>query len=270
MIRRMGIAVVLLATFVMTPLCHSAPINLLSWSELTLDFPGGQPAGDWILGGGNTIVTQVVNADPSFYLNNVNQTQYSMDGTWQVMNGGDDDYMGFVFGYQNSSNFYLFDWKRGSQSYAGQHATEGMTLKMMTGATGDGLTDLSLAEFWENDTDFGDMTILAANHGSTTGWSPNTEYQFHLDFNLNPGEISIEVKQGATSLWDVTVNDTTFNTGQFGFYNFSQEDVKYAGFEQTGGVITDPEVPEPAACVIWMLLGFTAFGIRRHWCSRHR
>ena len=90
------------------------PINLSSWSALTLDFPGGQSAGSWVLEPGNTAVTQVINADPSFYLNDLNQTQYSIDGSWQVLpaGAGDDDYMGFVFGYQNSSNFYLFDWKQ--------------------------------------------------------------------------------------------------------------------------------------------------------------
>jgi len=91
---------------------------------------------------------QIVNAAPSFYLNNINQTQYSIDGTWQVLEtGGDDDYMGFVFGYQNSSNFYLFDWKQGTQGYVGRTAAEGMAIKRFTGATGNGLVDLSLEDF---------------------------------------------------------------------------------------------------------------------------
>jgi len=100
-----------------------------------------------VLEPGNTAVKQIVNADPSFYLNNVNQTQYSIDGTWQVQgDAGDDDYMGFVFGYQNSSNFYLFDWKQGTQGYVNRTAAEGMTIKRFTGATGNGLVDLSLED----------------------------------------------------------------------------------------------------------------------------
>ena len=137
----------------------AVPIDLSSWSALTLDYAGGQPAGNWVLGGGGTEVTQTINADPSLFLNNVNQTSYSIDGTWQVLTRSDDDYMGFVFGYQNSSNFYLFDWKQGTQGYVGQTANEGMTIKKMTGSTGDGLVDLSLSEFWENGTDVGDMDV---------------------------------------------------------------------------------------------------------------
>ncbi len=114
---------------------EAAPIDLSSWSALTLDFPGGQAAGSWVLEPGNTAVKQVVNADPSLYLNNLNQTSYSMQGSWQVLEtGGDDDYMGFVFGYQNSSNFYLFDWKQSTQAYEGTNATEGMTIKKFDGA----------------------------------------------------------------------------------------------------------------------------------------
>ena len=234
------------------------PIDLSSWSPLTLDFAGGQPAGSWVLEPGNLAVKQVVNADPSFYLNNINQTKYSIDGSWQVLEtGGDDDYMGFAFGYQNSSNFYLFDWKQANQSYSGGNATEGMTIKKFTGATGDGLIDLSLGELWENQVNLGDMSILATNHSATAGWADNVLYDFHLDFNLVPGEIHIVVKQGVTTLWDTTLNDATFTGGQFGFYNYSQQNVRYAGFEQTGGV---PVVPEPETYAL-MLAGLGALGV---------
>lgn len=238
------------------------PINLSSWSALTLNYPGGQGAGSWVLEPGNTAVKQVINADPSFYLNNLNQTQYSIDGTWQVLEtGGDDDYMGFVFGYQNSSNFYLFDWKQGTQGYVGRTAAEGMSVKRFTGATGNGLADLSLEEFWENQASFGDMTLLATNQSTSKGWVDNKLYDFHLDFNLTPGDIHIIVKDGAVTLWDTTLHDTTFGGGQFGFFNNSQQDVRYAGFVQTGGV---PVVPEPETYALMLAgLGVVSWAARR-------
>ncbi|WP_369325297.1 PEP-CTERM sorting domain-containing protein [Nitrosomonas aestuarii] len=63
------------------------------------------------------------------------------------------------------------------------------------------------------------------------------------------------MKQGATIFWDKTVTDSTFGSGQFGFYNYSQEQIRYAGFEQTGGVIVN--VPVPGTLV---LLGLGLFG----------
>lgn len=227
----------------LTAATQAAPVDLTTWSPLTLNFAGGQPAGNWSLQPGNLSVIQTINADPSFFLNNLNQTAFSIDGSWRVNErGGDDDYMGFVFGYQNSANFYLFDWKQGSQNYVGTTAAEGMTVKKFTGATGDGLVDLSLDELWENEVDYGDMKVLATNHGSTVGWVDQTLYDFHLDFNVVPGQFTIVVKQGATELWNTTVVDNTFSDGQFGFYNYSQQEVEYAGFQQTGGVVvTTPD-----------------------------
>ena len=249
--------IIIAATLAVAPLTsYAAPLDLSGWSELTLDFPGGQAAGNWVLEAGNEAVVQTVNADPSFYLNNLNQTDYSIDGSWEVLrdSSGDDDYMGFAFGYQNSSNFYLFDWKQGTQSYQGVTANEGMSIKKFTGATGDGLTDLSLAEFWINTGDFGDVDILATNHGGTKGWVDETLYNFHLDFNVVTDELTIIVKEGLTELWNVTVVDTTFASGQFGFYNYSQQVVRYAGFEQDGGVV----IPEPAPLALFLM---GAFGI---------
>lgn len=237
----------------------AAPIDLSSWSALTLDFAGGQPAGNWDLSPDNTEVTQTVNADPSFYLNNLNQTQYTIGGSWQVKTASDDDYMGFVFGYQNSSNFYLFDWKGGTQSYAGATANEGMSVKKFEGATGDGLADLSLGEFWNNDAPtFDDMSVLATNHGGDKGWAANVIYDFELVFNEIADQFTVRVSQGATELWNTTIADSTFTSGQFGFYNYSQQQVSYAGFEQEGGVIVD--VPEPGTFVLTALglLGLSA------------
>jgi hypothetical protein len=231
------------------------PIDLSTWTPLTLNFPSGQPAGNWVLEPGNTAVKQIVNADPSFFLNNQNQTSFKIDGTWQGLGSGDDDYMGFAFGYQNSSNFYLFDWKQGAQGYVGTNAAEGMTIKKFTGATGDGLVDLSLPEFWENEHDWLDMAVLATNHANTAGWVTGRLYTFHLDFNTTPGQFTIVVKDGDTKLWNKTVVDNTFTSGQVAFYNNSEANVRYAGFTQE----LSPVVPEPQSYAL-MLLGIAVVG----------
>lgn len=197
------------------------------------------------------------------YLNNLNQTDYTIEGSWEVLSGaGDDDFMGFVFGYQNSSNFYLFDWKQTAQPFYGAANVEGMTIKLYDDSGTDGLVDLSLREFWENTTDFDDMSILATNHSVTAGWVHGISYDFKLVFNVVAGEFTIVVMQGATELWNVTIMESTFTAGQFGFYNFSQQNVKYSGFEQEGGVIVD--APEPG------MLGLLGFGLLGLYSLRRR
>lgn len=246
---RIAPAEILLGAMLLTsPALQATELDLSGWQEVTLDLPGGQGAANWVLDADKLGVTQTQNADPSFFLNDEAQGAYTLSGSFRVNTTSDDDYIGFAFGWQNSSNFYLFDWKQSQQDYEGQRANEGMTIKRFTGATGDGLADLTLGEFWENRFDVGDMAVLATQHGSTEGWANNRTYTFGLEFNLTPGTFRVMVKDGETLLWDQTVADATFTSGQFAFYNNSQAAVAYAGFTQD---VLPPPIPEPGT---WVLL----------------
>ena len=44
------------------------------------------------------------------------------------------------------------------------------------------------------------------------------------------GAITIEVMQGTTKVVSITSNDTTYRSGKFGFFNYSQEAVRYEFF----------------------------------------
>jgi len=220
LMRKMGIILGALVILIgVHGMATASPIDLSSWSAHDFNPPGGQAGSNWSLSADNFSVTQTINADPSFYLNNISQTSYQMDGKWKVLTRSDNDFMGFTFGRQSSSNFYLFDWKQGQQSYVGTTAYEGFSIKKISALSEANLT---LSDFWSS-TGHTNSSVLASNYGAGKGWSDLTEYDFHLDFA--PGVFSVTVMQGATTLWDVTVNDASFTYGEFGFYNFSQEQV---------------------------------------------
>jgi RHS repeat-associated protein len=190
-------------------------VNLATWT--VKQYPSSQGNASWQRDATNTIVTQTINADPSILVSDFNLSNAQMEGTWRVNTTTDDDYIGFVFGYQNSEHFYLFDWKQTSQDVAAR----GMSLKVVSAdspLTGD--------DFWPT---AGNARVRPLYH-NTIGWAEFTDYQFTLQFH--PGEIRIVVKRGATVLADFTVNDSTYTNGKFGFYNYSQAAVQYSGFRR--------------------------------------
>ncbi len=229
-----------LSVFLAAPVA-AVDLDLSTWTALTLDLPGGQSGGSWILSDGNTTVTQTVNADPSFYLNNQNNAAYTMNGTWLVSTGSDDDLMGFAFGYQDAGHCYILDWKQSAQNAGGYgFHDEGFVIRKMHGNPGD----MVISDYWAHLEGQERYTVLATSFSPTLGWQDNAPYIFTLDFN--PGEFTVIVREGEAILWEVTVQDSDYASGQFGFYNNSQAYVQYSGFTQNLSPVCDSGGPYDA------------------------
>lgn len=198
----------------------TTPLDLSSWTPHILNL-GGPSTANWVLSAGNTTVTQENNSDPSFYTNNLDLPEYTMNGTWRVVNNSDDDFIGFVFGFTDPAHCYLMSWKKNLQN----GSLEGFCIKKIHAPTVD---DIIPADFGHLPEDTENSTILASNFDTSAGWVVNTLYTFSLNFM--PGSFSVVVELDGTVLWDVTVNDNTYSSGQFGFYNYSQPSVEYSGF----------------------------------------
>ncbi|HYG09275.1 MAG TPA: putative Ig domain-containing protein, partial [Pyrinomonadaceae bacterium] len=213
----------------------SLPVSLAPWTVQQF----GSGGAVWEQNATGDSVIQLHNSDPAMLLSDFNLSNGEMEGTWRVDTSSDDDLMGFVFGYQNSGQFYLFDWKQSDQPDGLGFAERGMSLKVFNAPTPpDG------ADFWPT---AGNGARVRTLYHNTIPWNDHTEYGFTLQFR--PGQIKIVVKQGDTVLADFTVNDTTYADGRFGFYNYSQERVRYSGFRRTslaqGTYTYDVEATDP-------------------------
>ncbi len=210
-------------------------VNLTPWT--VQQFGGGGAV--WQQNASGDSVIQLHNSDPSMLLSDFNLSNGQMEGTWRVDTTSDDDHMGFVFGYQNSGQFYLFDWKQSDQPDGLGFAERGMSLKVFNASTPpDG------ADFWPT---AGNGARVRTLYHNTIAWEDHTDYGFALQFR--PGQIKIVVKQGDKVLADFTVSDATYVGGRFGFYNYSQERVQYSGFRRTslaqGTYTYDVEATDP-------------------------
>ncbi|MFA5633103.1 MAG: VPLPA-CTERM sorting domain-containing protein [Porticoccaceae bacterium] len=234
----------------------AAAVDLSLWSAESYPAVSGFGAGIWTVNATNDSVTQSVNGQPTVFYSDFPAFGTAVEGTIRVANsGGDDDYIGFVLGFQpyDSTNpaadYLLVDWKRAPQSYnfgtpsasPGGNAPAGLAVSRVFG-----IPDAD--EFWQHTNLSGTPETSGLQElarGATLGstrWEFNRDYVFTFDFG--PHDLQIYVD-------DVLQFDLAgdFSNGRLGFYNFSQAQVIYSAFTVEEGSFT--VVPIPAAA--WLL-----------------
>jgi hypothetical protein len=212
------------------------PVDLNTWTV------EGPDLGNWQVAADGASVLQLVNQlGPTFFVSPGDLFDQEINGSFGVETTGDDDYIGFVFGYQgplesNSDeptdfDFFLLDWKQRNQTFNGVFADAGFTLARVDTT----VTDLgATSPFWQHDDEPPGYDIIATDYDPARGWADNTVYDFTLLYT--PDQIAISIDGGAFDnevIFDVTAADAgmeSFPSGRFGFYNYSQAQVRYAGF----------------------------------------
>jgi len=194
--------------------------DLNNWTK-----EGGSSAGTWVLSSTGLSVKQTLNGAPTFFVSPDEIINITITGEFKVETNVDNDWMGFVFGYKspiaanggssNDREFLLFDWKQATQTITGGFTgQEGFALTKV-----NGLFTANGPNFWGHQ-DSAEFDVLATSYSSTKGWVDNRTHTYQLIYETDRIRISID----GSPIFDVAGN---FEPGRFGFYNYSQENVRY-------------------------------------------
>jgi hypothetical protein len=213
---------------------QAAPVDLTGWIEN--GYKGNNGAGTWTVQPGNNSVVQSINGQPTVFFDpSANDLGKTLTGTVEVQTTGDDDFIGFVLGYNDgefnstAADFWLIDWKQTDQS----PGVDGLALSHVTG---DITASPSANDFWQHVN-----VVNEVQRGATlgsTGWADNTEYTFELTFT--PSLIAISVNGTPQLSYTSAAHGSSFTGGAFGFYNYSQNAVRYAGLTEDAAVVPLP------------------------------
>lgn len=216
------------------------PVDLSTWTADTT--PGG--GSNWVIQNApaNDAVLQTVNGDPTVFYEAGDMAQgRALAGNITVTTTGDDDFIGFVLGYQagdlssNSTDFLLVDWKQNNQSPSGcaASASRGLAISRVTDAN-------TACDYWPHLG--GVQELKRANTLDDTGWMDNVTYDFELTFTSTLVEVFVN-NVLEISLTAAEAGVAAFNNGAFGFYNYSQRLVRYGAITET--VLPPPPPPPP-------------------------
>lgn len=234
---------VLLSLALTAPTATAANLDLNGW----IGFGGGA----WTITHGGTSATQTVNGDPTGFVSADNYLNTEFNGKFVVQTTDDDDFIGFVFGYNsplagdgnNDFDFLLFDWKQAAQVASGYAADRGFNLSRVQGT----ITDYDPG-FWGHTDDPGTFDVLDTLYSGEGGygWADNVEYDFTLRYEAD--RITIDINN--QPVFDVT---GSFPAGRFGFYSYSQQDVRFHSFTATQILPASAIVPEPGTLALLAL-----------------
>lgn len=158
------------------------------------------------------------NSDPTAYVCPTVHKDARITGT-MIVNppADDDDFIGFVWGWQNSDQYYMLHWKQAAQNIGGCNSAAGMTVKRV-----DRIQAYVAGDFTCNVDTPNAKVLLTPAQTTTQGWVHGVEYGVELLYAQDQTEITITNLGNNMVVAQFVVADATYPSGQFGTYDYSQ------------------------------------------------